>query len=464
MSQHSKAEVIAAVKETGGIDTAARKLGVAKTTLRDRIKNKGWQDEVEQARASSTVRPHARRPTHLPSNKEITKAVTATFGNVTDAAKLLKCNRNTLQHHIERTPKLATLVEDLRAETVTKPVAGDQVSREEILEQQVKELQAAHRAVRKSEVFEQRIIDALTDAVQATKVKYSPLVIPKSKLSHEKHEFVLLWSDTHAGEVVTREETNNINEYDWTVMMRRHDKLRESVFSYQDNRPYPVEKLHVFGLGDMLSGNIHDELSETNEVPLAEATIQFGLDGSEFLASLHDRFAEVAFAGIVGNHPRAHRKPRAKQQFDNADWTAYHVMRLALRRYPKITFDIPKAAYWPVEIARNWRALLFHGDGIRSTMPGVPWGGVLRRAAALQNQYTQVGKSIDLFALGHFHTANLVEFPGGRVAMNGSVKGVDEYSVKAFGGGRGPQQLLLTFHPRNGLTDASIIDLEDVSR
>jgi DNA repair exonuclease SbcCD nuclease subunit len=96
-------------------------------------------------------------------------------------------------------------------------------------------------------------------------------------------------------------------------------------------------------------------------------------------------------------------------------------------------------------------------------MPGVPWGGVARRAAALQNQYTAAGQPIDLFALGHFHTRNLVESTAGLIAMNGSVKGVDEYSLRSFGSGRAPGQLLLTYHPRNGLTDASFIDLEAVA-
>jgi hypothetical protein len=140
----------------------------------------------------------------------------------------------------------------------------------------------------------------------------------------------------------------------------------------------------------------------------------------------------------------------------------YHTMKLALRKYPQIKFDIPKAAAHPVMVAKNWRAMLWHGDGVRSSMPGVPWGGVLRRVAALQNQYTTAGMPIDIFCNGHFHTANVVEGSAGRVAMNGSVKGVDEYSLKAFGSGAPARQVLLCFHPRHGLTDVSFIDLQDV--
>lgn len=411
-----------------------------------------------------------KKESRFPKPRDAVKAIRE-LGTLTLAAQKYGYNESTFRSWLKREDlwdEVCKARDEFRAAEVkarAKNVkVGEPVSREEILETRVKELVSAHKAVRKQEVHEQRILDAIKFGIETSEVRYSPLAIPRSYRSSQKHEFVLLWSDLHAGEVVTKEETNGINEYDWTIMLQRHDKLRESLFSYQDNRPYPVEKLNVFALGDMLSGNIHDELAETNEIPLAEATVQLGLDGGEWIGSLKERFKQIAMAGIVGNHPRAHRKPRAKQQFDNADWTSYHVMRQYLSKYPDISFEIPKASMWPVEIAENWRALLFHGDGIRSTMPGVPWGGVMRRAAALQNQYTQVGKPIDLFCLGHFHTANLVEFPGGRIAMNASVKGVDEYSVKAFGGGRGPQQLLLTFHPRRGLTDMSIIDLEEKKR
>ena len=36
---------------------------------------------------------------------------------------------------------------------------------------------------------------------------------------------------------------------------------------------------------------------------------------------------------------------------------------------------------------------------------------------------------------------------------------VDEYAIERFGGGEPPTQMLVTFHPRRGLTDISYIDL-----
>jgi hypothetical protein len=373
-----------------------------------------------------------------------------------EAARILGIPPNSLaQHKSNRGIKAR---KKPRPRQNNSPLPDADVSREELLEQQLREAQAGHRRARKLEVFEERAIQALTDAVEARTPTYKPKA--HKRTTHDEHEFVLLWSDLHAGEVVSEEETNSINSYDWKTMLNRHERLREGLLSYADNRPYPVRKLHILALGDMLSGDIHDELVETNEMPLAEATVQLGLDGAEWLASLGEHFEEIEMTGVVGNHPRAKRKPQAKRAFDNADWIAYHTMRLALRKHERISFQVPKASAWPVVVAKRWRLLALHGDGIRSTMPGVPWGGVMRRVNALQSQYSQAGQPIDCYCLGHFHSLNLVESNAGRIAMNGSVKGVDEYSLRAFGGGRGPQQLLLTYHPKNGLTDASIIDLE----
>lgn len=387
-----------------------------------------------------------------PSDKEVIKGVEA-FG-ISGYAKKIGVPRTTLSSYLERLDIDVTKVK----KNIKPTNLDEEVSETEILKERVKELEAAHRKERKSAVMDERITQAVVDATERVKPQYKPAPYRKSK--KEEHEFVLLWSDTHAGEIVSAEETNNINTYDWDIMLKRMDNIKESILSYQENRPYKIKKLNILGLGDMLSGNIHAELEATNEMPLAEATVQFGVDNAHFVDSLHEYFPEIHFAGIVGNHPRAHKKPWFKQGYDNADWTAYNISRLILKHRKNITFDIPKASQNLTMVANRFRILSFHGDNVRSTMPGVPWGGIMRRVNALQAAYTSQRKSVDMFVCGHFHSAALVQSDAGQIAVNGSVKGVDEFSLKSFGGGRPPQQLLLTFHPRYGLTDVSMLDLD----
>jgi hypothetical protein len=372
----------------------------------------------------------------------------------TTVAGMLSIPASTLQNHLRRRgidgKKKTTAVK------VDPAKLTEEVSETEMLQQRVKELEKQVRKDRKNQVYDERVAQAVESAIQKAEPKYSPKAIPKAKKKGTQHEFVLDWSDLHAGEVVSREETGGMNEYNWEIMLERHDKLRRALFSFQDNRPFPVKKLYIFALGDMLSGNIHAELEATNEIPLAEATVQLGIDGAEWIESLLEQFEEIEVHGVVGNHPRAHKKPWAKQGYDNADWTAYHVMSQILKKNKRITFEIPKANQHRVIVAGRWSNLLWHGDGVRSSMPGVPWGGIMRRVGALRHQYATAGQPIDYFHNGHFHTANAVE--QGRIIVNGSVKGVDEYSLKAFGGGQPPVQVLSTFHPTKGLTDVSFLD------
>lgn len=336
----------------------------------------------------------------------------------------------------------------------------EEVSELEVLRQRIKELEKVTKRDRKEHVYDERVTAAVEANLLRVQPKFkAPPLKNARKGSKTGHEFVLLLSDLHAGETVSLEETGGINSYNWDIMLARLAKLRESIASYQDNRPYPISKLRIFALGDQLSGNIHAELEATNEIPLAEATVQLGADTAEYVESFTEIFPEVTFDGVVGNHPRAHKKPWAKQGFDNADWTAYHIAAQTLRKNDRIKFDIPKSSQHQVTIADRWNGVLFHGDGIRSSMPGVPWGGVTRRVNALAPSYLAIGHQIHYWFLGHFHQANWVQTNAGWIGMNGSVKGPDEYSLKAFGGGAPAQQVLLTFHPEHGATDFSVIDL-----
>jgi hypothetical protein len=100
--------------------------------------------------------------------------------------------------------------------------------------------------------------------------------------------------------------------------------------------------------------------------------------------------------------------------------------------------------------------LLWHGDGVRSSMPGVPWGGVMRRWNELKRQYLSRGTNLASVRVGHFHSAGVVL--GGEVIMNGSLIGVNEYGLKNFGSGQAPTQLLITHDEVNHrMTDVSYI-------
>lgn len=345
------------------------------------------------------------------------------------------------------------------------PQPGDPVDEVEILRARVAELEKAARGQRKAEVAEERMLQRLEQAIAAAEPRYVPAK-PNRQAGADAHEMVLLFSDTHASEVVSAEETLGMNTYDWDVMLARMAAIQTKVASYIEHRPYPISKLHVWMLGDMLSGDIHDELAITNDRPTAEAAVDFAHDTAVWLEEFVPLVTPVAagpvieVAGVPGNHPRATRKPAAKQAHNNADWLTYKMIELYHRANPAFRFNLRRGSFNIATACDRWRCLLMHGDGIRTTMPGVPWGGVIRRITTLEQQFAKAEQPIDYVALGHFHTANALDGVKARTFLNGSVKGPDEYSLKQFGSGRDACQILLTYHPRRGVTDVSYLDLQ----
>jgi hypothetical protein len=340
----------------------------------------------------------------------------------------------------------------------TAPTAqvGDPVSRVEVQEAEIKELRKHVAAARKLEVFDHRALSLLERTVDALEPRYERVELPKDG-DMTTHKHVLLWSDLHAAERVSYESMNGMNEYNWDIMNSRLATMQRAVVSFNRNRPYPIDDLHILGLGDQVTGDIHDELRETNELVCTESAVQLGLDSAEFIAGFAPYYRNIYVDAVVGNHGRVTQKPEFKNPHKNWDWISYKIMELRLKDYENIVVTVPKSFEHIVQVFdRN--ILMFHGDGIPTNMPGVPWGGVQRRTKELFDSWMSQGTFIDYFAFGHFHEANVLGQK--RLWGNGSVKGPDEYSKKKFGGGRPACQLLMTLHPERGVTDVSFLNLQ----
>lgn len=369
------------------------------------------------------------------------------YGSVTAYAKALGIPRPTVQHWFEAEGVSTTAAK-------VKLTLGSQVSREEILEQENRELRAAISGERKSEVRRERILVAIERALEAT-APPAGLDVPPLGALHKgdpaHHRALLLLSDAHGGEVVKPAAVNNLNEYNYEIMTERHAEILRGVASHIRRMP-PLNGLDLAILGDNNSGANHRELEVTNQYPLAVQGIKMGYLLGDFVAKLASMVPDLRVVSVPGNHPRLTEKPAAKDVDNNMDVVSTVLAEEITRHLAHVSWRQPEGNAIFHEIAGRL-CYIFHGDGIRSSMPGVPWGGVMRRANAIQAGHT---RHIDHYILGHFHQANVVD--GGRIVMNGSVKGVDEWVLKQFGGGQPPTQLLLLFdETRKRLTDTKYL-------
>lgn len=335
-----------------------------------------------------------------------------------------------------------------------------QITREDTLRAELADTRKALAHARQAALYDERALMLLESALETKRPDYAPPPVSGDP-EFTPHEFLLQWSDLHGCEQVSLEQTNGLNEYGWDTMVARHWKMREAILSFKRHRPYPVSRLTIVPGGDMVSGDIHDELRETNQRVLTEAAVDIGEFAADWITSLASEFPEVVVDGmVVGNHGRRTRKPQAKNVHDNFDWMVYEILRIRLGGLPNVRVATgpdgrtKRARHQFIKIAGK-QLCVWHGDGVRSTMVGVPWGGITRRCNELQKQYEQFGK-IDHFLIHHWHEPHLVQ--NRRILVNGSVKGADEFTT-SLGISGPPVQLLHTFHPQRGLTDTSFLDL-----
>jgi hypothetical protein len=216
-------------------------------------------------------------------------------------------------------------------------------------------------------------------------------------------------------------------------------------------------------LGDMVSGEIHDELSQTNDLHSIEG-VRFLADmESEGIERLAKAFGRVHVVTTPGNHGRTTRKPHAKRFAEtNYDTLSAWILESNFKRDDRITFQTPESGDALLPIF-GYNILCTHGDRIGSRggegFIG-PAATIARGVKRVRDYYNTLGTRIDVVLLGHFHTKLELEHS----FTNGSLSGTSEYSKSGRMEPSVPSQWLLFVHPEHFITARWPIYLEDDMR
>ena len=360
--------------------------------------------------------------------------------SVSFIARQLKVPRTTLRSYLETVPPA-----DKPTVAPLPKVEDSGVSELDMVRAELIDARRALSRLRSSDVDAERRHVAIVEALADVRPSYVRPLNPPPKQSKAAHHCqALLLSDFHGGERVSRHAVNGLNEYDWDIMESRVDETLNAVLSHRRNSP-DLTHLVVAFVGDMCSGSNHEELARTNIYPLAEQGVKMGYVMGSIVMRLASQYPKIEVVTVPGNHPRLDKKPAAKNVHDNMDWIAGVVAKEYTRALPNVQWTNAQSNAHVFELAgRN--IYLFHGDGIRSSMPGVPWGGVMRRMNTVRASYANHPTApvrLDEFWLGHYHQANAMQSLG--IFMNGSLKGTDEWVTKTIGAHTPPGQLLLEY-------------------
>jgi len=270
-------------------------------------------------------------------------------------------------------------------------------------------------------------------------------------------------SDEHWGEVVRDDQVNFVNSYNSKIAAKRYNNVINNYLSVLNDHLQNVDcDRMVLALGgDNVSGDIHDELSLTNDLTTMEAVFDYvehkekGI--KELLAS---GFKEIFIPCVRGNHDRNTEKTHSKNVLETSSaYLVYKFLQKIFAGDKRIQFSIAGGIDCLYQV-NNHRMLLTHGDQFKG---GNGIGGIsipiLRGFLKKQSSYAQTGNNFDSMIIGHFH--QFTSISNGQVIINGTLKGFDEYSQRMGFGFQEPCQAFWLTDANRGITIQLPIFAED---
>jgi hypothetical protein len=273
---------------------------------------------------------------------------------------------------------------------------------------------------------------------------------------------ILMASDWHVGEVISDREMDGLNAFNQDIARVRINKLFERAIriskKHMSEARYPG--IVYARLGDMVSGEIHDELRETNDLHSIEAVRCIADVEAEGIERLVKAFGRVHVVTTPGNHGRTTKKPYAKRFANtNYDTLSAWLLEREFKNNPNVTFETTESGDVLLPIY-GYNFLLTHGDRIGSRggegMVG-PAATIARGVKKVRDYFNSCGVRVDWVLCGHFHVRLELEHS----FTNGCLSGASEYSKSGRMEPSIPSQYLLFVHPERGVTARWPIYLED---
>jgi hypothetical protein len=278
--------------------------------------------------------------------------------------------------------------------------------------------------------------------------------IKPRKAAIEEH-VVMHLSDGHHDQIVSREESGGLEEYNFPISCRRAETYVDTLLDWTQETLSPkfnFKVCTVLAYGDHTSGEIHGHVSRSyfrNQFKNCFAIAQLHALMYRDLAPHYDA---VNVVYLPGNHGRRSTKKDYHGAHDNWDYLIAEMARLHCRDIENISFLIPNAFSVNVDI-NGVGFNLSHGDDVQGSL-GIPFYGMVRRQKGLiaLNSMAGGGQRIRYFCMGHHHVQGALADIDGELVLNGAWVGTDSYAFNRFSGYREPSQLIHGVNPKHGIT------------
>lgn len=382
--------------------------------------------------------------------REALEAYHRAGNNLVQAAKDIGVNRSTLQHRMR--------VAEARGIVIGVPPAVAEKMSVDGLKDRIRTLEAELKFVQKEQLSAEYVKSKIIGLAETPPEPPSWLLRP-TKAFKGAGVPTLFCSDLHWGEIVDPNQIGGVNQYNVAIAQERLRTMVEVTIDLLTNHiKSPNYPGIVFALGgDMVSGDIHEELMATNEAEIMPIVLDLWGHLVWCVERLAETFGRVFLPCVGGNHGRNTHKIRAKgRNFTSFDWLLYQFLAKRFEPDKRVKFMIPDGPDCHYSVMGH-RYLLTHGDQFRGG-DGVigALGPIIRGDHKKRSRNAQIDMAYDTMILGHWH--QLIQLQ--RLIVNGSLKGYDEYAYSNSFGYEPPRQALWITHPGQGITFSAPVHVE----
>jgi len=269
----------------------------------------------------------------------------------------------------------------------------------------------------------------------------------KEETNKSEATAVLVASDWHFEEKVSRESVNNKNYYNLNTAEHSAINFFANGLRLVNilNKDIAIKNVVLALLGDFISGYIHDELMEENQLSPTESILKVYdviSSGIDFLLK-NSKYKFIVICKY-GNHGRTTQKPRIQSAHKNSyEWLLYHFLAKQYKDNKRVEF-IVEDSYHTILNIYNYKLRFHHGDWLKY-QGGI--GGITVPANKAIGQWNRA-EQVYLDVFGHWHTF----FDGGNFICNGSLIGYNAFSINIKANYEEPKQTLFLIDKKRGKT------------
>jgi hypothetical protein len=308
----------------------------------------------------------------------------------------------------------------------TKETTYEELGEVERLKKRLAIVQKMLKESATEDAEETAIARAIRESV-AARAEVPPARARKLGANIIKAAGILDIGDVHYGELVTDRSTGGVAEYSPEIAQARFDyTIEEAIKIGKHNK---IQSLWFIMGGDMISGDIHDDLSRSNEVMPIEQTLDCAEMMYGGLERLCQEFPEVNVLGVSGNHARMYRKPFFnRKQIESLDYILYKMVEAKGLNQKNLSFHTPESFYTTIEVEKR-KFLIMHGDTIKQQNSfSLPFYGMWKEFMKWKAMEDTAGEFDDMI-VHHNHIPVALTIGEGMYYGNGALKGKDDFSL-----------------------------------